>query len=163
MTFHIPAHKSTFQLDPDATHRTETFGALDCPAATLAPQGPAGASHGPSRPPAEEADPTGRDAHEPGAKLDAGKPEFDVLLFSFPGALAAVNAVGAYGAKKYSLGGFLEVPDGARRYMNADIRHKLKHQSGETHDKDTGELHLAHAAWNAMAALELYLRNHSAT
>jgi len=38
------------------------------------------------------------------------------------------------------------------------MRHKVKHESGELNDPDTGHLHLAHAAWNAIARLELYLR-----
>ena len=63
-----------------------------------------------------EADPTGRNPHEPGAKVDAGKDEYDMVLFSFPNALAKVDRVGKFGARKYTKGGFLEVPNGQRRY-----------------------------------------------
>jgi hypothetical protein len=105
-----------------------------------------------------ETDPTGRDAHAPGAKLDAGKAAYDMALFSFPLALAAVNAVGEFGAKKYSPGGFLHVPNGQKRYLNADLRHKAKTLQGEEVDPETNELHDAHAAWCALAKLELKLR-----
>jgi hypothetical protein len=105
-----------------------------------------------------EVDPTGRDAHAPGAKLDAGKAAYDMALFSFPLAIAAVNAVGEFGAKKYSPGGFLHVPNGQKRYLNADLRHKSKTLQGEEVDPETGELHDAHSAWCALAKLELKLR-----
>lgn len=107
---------------------------------------------------AAEADPTGRDPHQPGAKVDAGKAEFDMVLFSFPAALAEVDRIGKFGARKYTKGGFASVPDGQRRYFNAEMRHAAKHLSGELFDPDSKELHLAHKAWNALAELELYLR-----
>jgi len=105
-----------------------------------------------------EADPTGRNPHEPGAKVDAGKDEYDMVLFSFPNALAKVDRVGKFGARKYTKGGFLEVPNGQRRYFNADIRHAISQLQGEQVDPESGELHLAHKAWNALAELELFLR-----
>lgn len=81
-----------------------------------------------------------------------------MALFSFPNALAHVDRVGKFGAKKYTKGGFLSVPNGEVRYNNAGVRHNIKHLSGELTDSDSGELHLAHKAWNALAELELYLR-----
>lgn len=105
-----------------------------------------------------EADPEGLGLNRPGAKADAGKSEYDMALFSFPNALAHVDRVGKFGAKKYTKGGFLTVPNGEVRYNNAGIRHNIKHLSGEAVDEDSGELHLAHKAWNALAELELYLR-----
>jgi hypothetical protein len=106
----------------------------------------------------QEVDPTGRDAHAPGAKLDAGKAEYDMVLFSFPGALALVDQIGKFGARKYTKGGFLDVPDGPRRYTNAMLRHVTKELGGEANDPDSGLSHAAHAAWNALARLELALR-----
>lgn len=105
-----------------------------------------------------ESDPEGLGLNRPGAKADAGKNEYDMVLFSFPNALAHVDRVGKFGAKKYTKGGFLSVPNGEVRYNNAGVRHNIKHLSGELTDSDSGELHLAHKAWNAMAELELYLR-----
>lgn len=106
----------------------------------------------------QEADPEGLGLNRPGAKADAGKDEYDMALFSFPNALAHVDRVGKFGAKKYTKGGFLSVPNGEVRYNNAGVRHNIKHLSGELTDSDSGELHLAHKAWNALAELELYLR-----
>ncbi len=105
-----------------------------------------------------QSDPNGKDLHSPGAKADAGKAEYDMALFSFPNAIAAVDRIGKFGAKKYTKGGFLDVPNGQARYLNAEIRHAAQHEGGETHDPESKELHLAHKAWNALAHLELYLR-----
>lgn len=103
-----------------------------------------------------EADPTGLAPSEPGAKLDAGKPLAGVLM-DFSQALSAVVDVGTYGAKKYSRGGWRSVPNGVERYTDAMFRHLLKEQT-EPNDPDTGLLHAAHAAWNALARLELMLQ-----
>jgi hypothetical protein len=101
-------------------------------------------------------DPTGLDAHEPGAKLDAGKPDASLLLM-FGEALKAVADVGTFGAKKYSRGGWQKVEDGENRYTAALLRH-LMSENLDPNDPETGKLHAAHAAWNALARLELMLR-----
>ncbi|WP_421991669.1 dATP/dGTP diphosphohydrolase domain-containing protein [Roseococcus sp.] len=106
-----------------------------------------------------ERDPTGRDAHAPGAKLDAGKMRPSLVLGGFSRALAEVTKVGTYGANKYSDNGWMEVPNGLARYSDAQLRHQLSEMSGERCDKDTGLLHAAHAAWNALARLELLVRD----
>lgn len=105
-----------------------------------------------------ERDPTGRSQHEVGSKLDAGKNRMGLVLLGFPRALLAVGEVGTYGANKYTDNGWTEVPDGARRYTDAMLRHVFKEAAGEYHDRDTQMLHAAHAAWNALARLELILR-----
>jgi hypothetical protein len=104
-----------------------------------------------------EVDPNGRDAHAPGAKLDAGKPDCSLLL-DFGLALRAVAEVGTYGAKKYSRGGWMQVPEGEVRYTAALMRHLLAESSSPV-DEDTGLLHAQHAAWNALARLEFMLRS----
>lgn len=105
-----------------------------------------------------ETDPTGRDAHSPGAKLDAGKLQPSLILGDMSRALSAVIKIGTDGALKYTPGGWLAVPGGFKRYEDAQLRHVLKRFGGERHDPDSGSLHLAHEAWNALAKLELYLR-----
>ena len=105
-----------------------------------------------------EQDPTGKDAHEPGAKLDAGKPELVLLLEGFPRALWAVGEIATFGAKKYTANGWLEVEDAQRRYASAELRHILKQHMGEEIDPDSQLLHAAHHAWGALAQLELLLR-----
>jgi hypothetical protein len=106
-----------------------------------------------------EFDPLGFKPHEPGAKLDAGKPSVWRGLFDyFPRACLAVATVSTLGAKKYSWKGWESVPDGVNRYGDALARHMLKEGMGEIWDPETGELHATHAAWNAFARLELMLR-----
>jgi hypothetical protein len=95
----------------------------------------------------------------PGMKEDHGKPRTDLLIMDFPRALEAVAVVAGFGTQKYEDHNWLKVENGYKRYLAADLRHKLKHTQGEQVDTDSGLLHLAHAAWNALAVLELELRN----
>lgn len=105
-----------------------------------------------------EADPTRRRPHEPGTKLDAGKaPVVRGALHYFPLALEAVAKVSAYGARKYAWNDWEAVPDGVTRYSDALGRHLLAEALWER-DWETGLLHAAHVAWNALARLELMLR-----
>ena len=105
-----------------------------------------------------EKDPNGKNPHELGAKLDTGKaPIFQGLVSYFPRACLAVSEVSAEGAKKYAWKGWISVPDGINRYTNAMIRHLCKEEIEGPIDADFGLLHAAHAAWNAMAVLELKL------
>ena len=106
----------------------------------------------------KETDPTGKSPHQPGAKLDADKPLAALVLGDFALALLAVSEVGTFGARKYTASGWVEVPNGIPRYDDALMRHWLKGHAGETHDQDSGLLHAAHLAWNALARLELILR-----
>lgn len=106
-----------------------------------------------------EADPNGKASHEPGAKMDAGKaPIVQGVLQYFPRALKAVAMVSLAGATKYAWKGWESVPDGINRYENALGRHVLAEAIEGPTDKDTQCLHKAQIAWNALAALELYLR-----
>lgn len=95
---------------------------------------------------------------EAGVKHDADKPFAWDVVQMFSRAIEAVAEVGTFGAKKYSLDGWEKVPDGKRRYSNAMMRHMLKEMQGEAKDSESGALHAAHAAWNALARLELILR-----
>lgn len=106
-----------------------------------------------------EADPNGKSPHEPGAKLDAGKSGvFQGAIGYFPRAIDAVAAVSTFGASKYAWRGWETVPDGINRYSDAMGRHLLKEGMGERRDPDSGFLHASHTAWNALARLELMLR-----
>ena len=121
------------QLNADAQHRAETFAAL-------------------------ERDPHGTPAHVPGAKLDAGKVRAGLVLGDFAHALAEVAKVGTFGAQKYTDHGWLSVPNGMQRYTDAMLRHWLAEHTHASHDDQTGLLHAAHLAWNALARLELLAR-----
>jgi hypothetical protein len=105
-----------------------------------------------------EADPNGKHPSESGAKLDAGKNRLGLVLGGFSLALQEVGKVGTYGANKYTDNGWMEVPDGEHRYTDAMLRHVFREFSGEDLDPDTQLKHAAHAAWNALARLDLALR-----
>jgi len=114
--------------------------------------------------PFDEIDPNGKNPHESGAKLDFGKsPVYQGLIDYFPRACSAVANVSAAGAEKYAWKGWEDVPDGYNRYKNAQHRHALKRAIEGPYDSDFNKLgkhilHDAQEAWNALAALELYLR-----
>lgn len=104
----------------------------------------------------QESDPYGKDPHEPGAKMDAGKVQAGLLL-DFSRALWAVAEVGTYGANKYTRRGWQFVPNAEERYEDALMRHLLKLRN-EPVDAESGLDVLAQVAWNALAVLELKLQ-----
>ena len=104
-----------------------------------------------------EKDPNGKDQHEPGAKVDAGKIRVSLLFNDFPRALLAVADIATFGAEKYSPHGWLSVPNGIERYDDAKDRHIL-YGAINPIDDESGRLHLSHQAWNCLAQLELTLR-----
>ena len=93
-----------------------------------------------------------------GTKHDGQKPQPALVLHSMSRAIQAVVEVATFGAGKYSPDNWLLVPDGINRYSNAKLRHMLD-SSTESHDPESGLLHAAHEAWNALAVLELMLRD----
>ena len=101
-----------------------------------------------------ESDPHGLSPAEPGAKLDLGKLDLLRAVQEFPHALHQVGLVGDHGAAKYSEGGWRHVPDGIRRYTAALLRHVA---TRELVDPSSELAHASHAAWNALARLELLL------
>ena len=104
----------------------------------------------------ENEDPHGIKQHEMGAKLDAHKIKAGVLG-DFGRALEAVAQVGTFGITKYARGSWQHVPDGVERYSDALWRHLLQ-ENKEHIDADSGLPHEFHVAWNALARLELLLR-----
>lgn len=101
--------------------------------------------------------------HTPGAKDDSVKPRTDLVLGGFSRALWEVSQVGTFGANKYTDNGWMEVPNGIERYLNALLRHYFKYRMGEVYDPESGLLHLSHLAWNSLAVLELYSRESEGT
>jgi hypothetical protein len=92
-------------------------------------------------------------------KFDEGKPSLlRGVLHNFPRALRHVAFVSQYGVGKYGRDdilwhGWKSVPDGPIRYAEALVRHL----AADGCDEESGYLHAAHAAWNALAVLELLL------
>jgi len=80
-----------------------------------------------------------------------------LVLGAFANALVEVGKVGTYGAQKYTDNGWLDVPNGEARYTDALLRHIFA-ETNEPNDPDTDLRHAAHAAWNALARLELMIR-----
>lgn len=94
-----------------------------------------------------------------GIKYDGGKSPVNRGAVSyFPRAIEAVASISAFGASKYAWKGWEQVHDGVNRYSDAMVRHLLSEGKGEVLDKDSGLLHAAHCAWNALARLELILK-----
>lgn len=108
-----------------------------------------------------EKDPNGLDLNSPGAKADAGKNRVWLFLAGFSNALEEVAKVTTIGANKYTPNGWVDVPEGQSRYMDAFGRHLLELGTGETLDNGkggTGCYHKAQMIWNLLAAFELELR-----
>ena len=96
-----------------------------------------------------------KDLAKAGVKYDQGKNRLGLVLSGFANALQEVGEIGTAGAIKYSDNGWLEVENAYERYLDAMFRHLFKHLSGETNDPDSGQRHLAHMCWNALAIVEL--------
>ncbi len=77
-------------------------------------------------------------------------------MADFPNALTEVAKVGTFGAEKYTDHGWKYVEKGQQRYTDALYRHLL---ATTPVDEESGLLHAAHAAWNALAVLEFMLTN----
>ena len=105
-----------------------------------------------------ESTPDGKSQHDAGAKLDYGKNRVALVMRGFARALWHVSLIGTFGANKYSDNGWMTVENGQERYADAMWRHELKEAMGEEVDPDSDILHAAHKAWNALAELDLMLR-----
>ena len=92
-----------------------------------------------------------------GIKYDSGKAKIGEMLVSFKRSLLEVCKVYEFGFNKYGKDNFKNVENGYTRYTNAMIRHLLKEDS-EVYDEETELLHASHCAWNALARLEMLLK-----
>ena len=81
-----------------------------------------------------------------------------LVLDGFKRALTEVGRVGTFGANKYSDNGWMEVENGIARYRDAMYRHLF---ATDHYDDQSGLSHMAHAAWNMLAMLELMEREES--
>ena len=98
-----------------------------------------------------------------GLKFDNGKPLVGTMLNVFPNALMTIGKVIEFGTHKYpDPNNWKKVENASVRYQDALMRHLLKYCMGIKIDKETGQPHLAHVAWNALAILELYLMEEKA-
>lgn len=96
-------------------------------------------------------------------KADAGKPRWVLLMRGCYKALASVVRVLTFavtptdqGGKGYVPHSWKEVPNAKERYEDALYRHLDAIRQGETKDPESGELHWAHVATNALFLAEFY-------
>lgn len=89
-----------------------------------------------------------------------GKVRVELFLAGMPNAVMEIGKVMTWAleGKGYKEGDFLHVPDAATKYRGAMYRHDLKELMGQETDDESGLLHAVHTAWNAMARLEVILR-----
>lgn len=81
------------------------------------------------------------------------EPVYSGVLKYFPDAIAAVARVSKKGNDKHNPGEPMHWSrDKSSDHYDCAVRHMM---SADTIDPDTGELHLAHAAWRILAALQL--------
>lgn len=87
-----------------------------------------------------------------GIKHDNEKPRMDLLPFE---ALEEVAKVLTFGAnvKKYADNNWQKVENADARYRAAMLRHFCADQRGKKHDAESGLLHAAHMAANALFIL----------
>lgn len=64
------------------------------------------------------------------------------------------------GAKKYGPDQWQNLPDGYKRYKAALFRHLVEYEKGNWLDEETGCIHLAQVAWNAIAMLHIEKERH---
>lgn len=96
-----------------------------------------------------------------GKKYDGNKSMVGTLCNVFPNALLAIGNCIEFGTHKYPDPANWQKVEGAfTRYQDSIMRHYLKFLAGQERDAETNLLHLAHMAWNTLAVLELYLREH---
>ena len=88
-----------------------------------------------------------------GARYNGGKPKLEFVL-DFPNAIELVSEVAEYGAKKYSLHNWKHGLT-YRTITGSLLRHLSAYMKGEETDEESGESHLGHIAWNALALAEM--------
>jgi len=94
-------------------------------------------------------------------KHDIGKaPMMQGCIERFPRAMHQIALVSEYGQRKYgTYDGWEKLDDAFNRYNDAMGRHTLlRRTEGEYDVYDSGLPHLAQRAWNALATLELAIR-----
>lgn len=75
--------------------------------------------------------------------------------------LEEIAKVYTAGARKYGANRWQDLPDGYERYKGAMLRHLCELEKGNDVDADTGCLHAAQVAWNAIAMLHFKLEEYA--
>lgn len=93
------------------------------------------------------------DAMSKDMKFDKGKTRMSLLLAGIAPSVKAVADILTFGAEKYEAHSWKTVPNAEERYLDALYRHLNAIHSGENVDPESGRLHWAHVACNAMFLL----------
>ena len=94
---------------------------------------------------------------ETAARMNQGKPQLEFVL-DFPIAAEGIARVMEIGGIKYDIDNWKKGGKPDSEYLGAAMRHLFAHKAGELFAPDSGCLHLAHAAWNLLALIELNVR-----
>ena len=87
-------------------------------------------------------------------RYNTGKPDIS-QIDKFGSALDKLASVMSQGAIKYEDDNWLLGGKPVEEYLQSARRHHRAFVNGEIYDPDSGNHHLAHAAWNYLAALRL--------
>lgn len=90
-----------------------------------------------------------------GLRYNKGKRRFDLIP---PDAMALVADIFTIGAEKYAERNWEKGMPWAEVAASLE-RHFTAWKAGEDRDAETGQLHMAHVVWNALALLTYQLRN----
>ena len=90
--------------------------------------------------------------------------DISVLFKQFPRALTAVAEASAYGHNKYretdkDMLNFTRVDNAESRYRGALMRHERDRYTDGYLDSESNLPHIYHKAWNALAELEMHLKD----
>lgn len=86
-----------------------------------------------------------------------GKVRMDLLPWP---ELEKIAEVYTAGAKKYGDHNWENLENGYERYKGAMLRHLTEVEKGNAIDEDTGCLHIAQVAWNAIAMVHFKLKEY---
>jgi hypothetical protein len=89
-----------------------------------------------------------------GLRYNEGKPQWDLMPYDALGQLAMVYT---RGAQKYAPHNWLRGMDWSKCFASMQ-RHAAAWHAGEDFDKESGQHHMAHVAWNALALLTYQMR-----
>ena len=96
-------------------------------------------------------------AMETGIKYDKDKPRMAEMIIDFAPELQELCRVWMFGADKYSKSNWKFVENGKERYSNALLRHLIA-EDASLYDDESGLLHSAHIAFNALARMHFIMQ-----
>ena len=93
-------------------------------------------------------------------RFNGDKPSLSYIL-TFPRAISEFARVCMYGAEKYDRGNYLKGGKPLSEYVDCLLRHLTAWQDGENVDPESGQHHLGHVVWNALALCQFAISGNS--